>query len=148
LDIDALEVVLSRIVDDHSVPVAPVAATILSARLRNPCRHKAPNGVIHRLRGSPGSSTRSCASLAGHALFVSSERLAGEGARVRLNLNRGSNANDLATPLPAIRPKIDDPVGSTDEIEIVLNYQQRMSGGQQLAERLEELGDVLEVQSR
>jgi len=43
---------------------------------------------------------------------------------MRLDLRGGPDANDLTASLAAIRPQIDDPVGSADEIEIVLNDQQ------------------------
>src|SRR3569833_4231204 len=123
----------------------PIGATILRARLGDPGRHDAADRIVYRL--GRGTSSRPCP-FAGHALFISCQRLPRERARMRLDLVRGPNANDLATPLTAIRPKVNDPVRSADEIEIVLDDQQRMPRRQQLSESLEELGDVLEVQAR
>src|SRR6185437_6048675 len=49
--------------------------------------------------------------------------------------------------LAALRAEIDDPIGGADHIEVVLDDEQRVSRGEELAERGEELGDVLEMQA-
>src|SRR5690242_15897848 len=68
LDIDALEVVLAGIVNDHRVPVVSVATTILRSWFSN-------------CGGSARSTTHT--DLARDALFVCGESLSGEGSRVR-----------------------------------------------------------------
>ncbi len=105
LNIDALEVVLSCVVDDDGVAVVTIAPTILGARFRNPGRH--------RRRG-----------LSRHALLVRGQCLPGERAGMRPDLGRSSDAHDFAAPLTTIGSEVDDPVGRLDEIEVVLDHQQ------------------------
>ncbi len=57
-----------------------------------------------------------------------------------------AGADNLTTPITALRPEINDPVGRTDDVEVVLDDQQRMSGSEQLAKCAQELCDILEVQ--
>ena len=47
----------------------------------------------------------------------------------------------------AFGTEIDDPVGDLDHVEVVLDDHQRVAGFEQLAERGEQLGDVVEVQA-
>ena len=63
------------------------------------------------------------------------------------DLRRGAGADDLAAAVAALGPEVDDPVGGADDVEVVLDHQQRVSRGQQLAERTQQLRYILEVQS-
>ena len=49
-------------------------------------------------------------------------------------------------PLAAFGAEVDDPVGGLDHVEIVLDDEQRVPGFEQLPERGQQLGDVVEVQ--
>ena len=55
--------------------------------------------------------------------------------------------HDLAAGVAALWTEIYDPVGGADDVEVVLDHDERVPGGEQLAERLEQLRDVIEVQS-
>ncbi len=63
------------------------------------------------------------------------------------DLGRRADADDFAAALAAIGPEIDDPIRGADQIQVVLDDQQGMPGGEQLAKGLQQLRDVLEVQS-
>ena len=80
--------------------------------------------------------------------LVRGQRLAREGARLGAHLRGGTRAHDLSAALTALGSEIDDPVRRADHIEVVLDHQQGVPGDQQLAECLEELRHVLEMQSR
>ena len=54
--------------------------------------------------------------------------------------------NHLAAALAALGTKIDDPVGGRDHIEVVLDHNDRVSLGKKLLERIEQSGDVVEMQ--
>ena len=60
---------------------------------------------------------------------------------------RRSLGNDLAAPRASLRPKIDDPIGRLDYIQIVLDDQQSISGGAELEEDFEQLRHVVKVQT-
>src|ERR1700733_1971872 len=62
------------------------------------------------------------------------------------HLRGAAGADDLAAALTTLRSQVDDPVRRADHVEVVLDDQQRMARDQQLAERAQQLGDVLEVQ--
>ena len=53
-----------------------------------------------------------------------------------------------AAVFAALGAEVDDPVGHLDHIEVVLDHDQRVAGLEQLAERREQLRDVVEVQAR
>ena len=65
-----------------------------------------------------------------------------------LDLLRRAGSDDFAAGFSTFGAEIDDPVGGTDHVEVVLNHDERVAGLQQLAERAQQLRDVLEVQSR
>src|SRR5512134_3267468 len=56
-------------------------------------------------------------------------------------------ADDLATGLAALGAEIDDPVGGADDVEVMLDDDQRVAGGEELAERAQELRHVVEVKA-
>ena len=63
------------------------------------------------------------------------------------HLLRRAGGDDAATLFPALGTKIDHPVGRFDHVEVVLDHEQAMAGLQQLPERGEQLGDVIEMQA-
>src|SRR4029079_4209636 len=66
----------------------------------------------------------------------------------RDDLGHGSAHDDLAARVPAFGTKVDDPVGGAHDIEVVLDDDERMACGDQLAQRAQEPRDVVEMQSR
>jgi hypothetical protein len=64
------------------------------------------------------------------------------------HFTRRACADDLSARVAALRPEIDQPVGRGDDVEVVLDHQQRMTGLQQAPERVQELRNVVEVQTR
>src|SRR5689334_11509938 len=56
-------------------------------------------------------------------------------------------AHDFAARIAAFRAQIDNPVRRPDHIEVVLDDDERIAGGDQLAERAQQFGDVVEMQS-
>ncbi len=56
-------------------------------------------------------------------------------------------ADQRAAGVAALGAEVDDPVGGADHVEVVLDHHQRVPGGEQPAERLEQLGDVVEMQA-
>ena len=80
--------------------------------------------------------------------FVFAQRLAGVRASHAPRPASGVPAHDdLAAGVAAFGPEIDDPVGGADHVEVVLDDDQRMAGREQLAERAQQLRDVVEVQA-
>ena len=55
--------------------------------------------------------------------------------------------HQLAAALPALGAEVDDPVGTADHVQVVLDDDQRMPGVEQLAQRPHQLGDVVEMQA-
>ena len=55
--------------------------------------------------------------------------------------------DELAAFLAPFGPEVDDPVGGLDHVEVVLDDEQAVPGLEQLAERRQQLGDVVEVQA-
>ena len=66
---------------------------------------------------------------------------------MRGEFGRGSRGHQLAAAFATLRSEIDQPVGRADDVQIVLDHHQRMACGEQLAERAQQLGDVVEVQA-
>lgn len=66
---------------------------------------------------------------------------------MRCDVRRRSGGNDLPARIPAFRTEIDDPVRRADDVEIVLDHDQRMPGHQQLAQGAHQSRDVFEVQA-
>src|SRR5262245_7354842 len=54
--------------------------------------------------------------------------------------------DDGSAVLPALRPEVDDVVGGLDNVEVVLDDEQRVPCLEQLAEGRQQLRDVVEVQ--
>src|SRR5712671_33288 len=63
------------------------------------------------------------------------------------DLLRSTGGNYLATHVAALGSHVDQPVGGFDDIEIMLDNQQRRSRLKQFAKRGQQLGDIVEMQS-
>src|ERR1700733_9030347 len=79
------------------------------------------------------------------------ERLPQKSRRVR-GLHPGdflgrALSDDLATAIAALRPEIDQVVGSLDDVEVVLDHDYRVARVCQTAEHAEQPLDVVEVQA-
>jgi hypothetical protein len=81
-------------------------------------------------------------------LFVVDQSLAGVRQGVLHYLLRRADRHDLAARIAALGAEIDQPVGGADHVEVVLDHHDRVARGEELAERGEQLRDVLEVQAR
>ena len=66
----------------------------------------------------------------------------------RHHLIHRAGADQCAAGFAALRAEVDDPVGGADDVEVVLDHHQRVAGGDEAAEGLQQLGDVVEVQAR
>ncbi|OPZ03672.1 MAG: hypothetical protein BWZ09_02302 [Alphaproteobacteria bacterium ADurb.BinA305] len=107
----------------------------------------APTGTRGlRIRRNRGQTPISCTG-ASKRLSVVAQRGTGVRARVRAHRLRRAFDHDRAAAFAALGAEVDDPVGSSDHVEVVLDHDQRMARLQQLVEGAEQLGDVLEVQA-
>ena len=66
---------------------------------------------------------------------------------MRCDLIRRTHTNNLTTRITTFRPQINNPVRSTNHIEVVLDHHQRMPGGNQLAKRTQQFRNVFKVQA-
>ena len=62
-------------------------------------------------------------------------------------LFRRAGCDDLAAATTTFRPEVDDPVGSLDHIEVVLDDDDRVAVVAQTMQHFEQLFDVVEVQA-
>ena len=83
----------------------------------------------------------------GKSRFVFTQRFAGMRSRVLHYVLRCAGADDFAAGFAAFGAKVYDPVACCDHVEIVLDHDERVAGGDQLAERAQQFGDVVEVQA-
>ena len=60
---------------------------------------------------------------------------------------RRTFGNHIAAAVAALGSEVDQPVGRRDDVEIVLDHQQRVAGFEQLFEGPEQAADVLEVKA-
>ena len=63
-----------------------------------------------------------------------------------LDVFRRAAGDQLAAGLAALGTEVDQPVGGADDVEVVLDDDDRVAGLEQLPERAHQLGDVVEVQ--
>ena len=75
------------------------------------------------------------------------EKFAGMRLRVARDLFRRAGGDDLAALIAAFRAEVDQPIGGLDDVEIVLDDDERRAGFEKFAESGEELGDVVEVET-
>ncbi len=78
--------------------------------------------------------------------FIVGQGAAGVRGRVLHHLRRRADCDDLAARLAALGAEVDDPIAGADHVEVVLDHDQRMARGDELAERGEQPGHVLEMQ--
>ena len=61
---------------------------------------------------------------------------------------RRARAQQFAAGVTAFGAEVDDPVGGTDHVEVVFDDNQRVAGGDQLAERAQQFAHIIEMQPR
>ena len=66
---------------------------------------------------------------------------------MRHDFPRRAGHDDLTAGIATFGAEVDQPVGSRHHVQVVLDDQHRMSRGDQLTERSQQLGDVIEVQT-
>src|SRR5665213_1848441 len=81
-------------------------------------------------------------------VLVFDQRAPGMRALVLHHLARRADGDDLAARVSPLGTQVEEPVRGADHVEVVLDHDDRLAGGDQAAEGGEELGDVLEVKSR
>src|SRR5687767_14452763 len=64
-----------------------------------------------------------------------------------LDLGRKALANDLSARVAAFRAEVDEPVRRADDVEVVLDHDNRMARIEELAECAQQLRDVVEVEA-
>src|SRR5215469_8855560 len=69
------------------------------------------------------------------------------GTFVRQNIFRGAGSDDLAAFFAALRSEINDPVGTFNDFEIVLNHQDRIAGVHQTLKQPDEQRNVVEMEA-
>ena len=75
------------------------------------------------------------------------EPLAGVGVEIGGDFFGSAFGDDLAAAFAAFGAEVDDPVGGLDDVEIVLDDDERAAAVDELAEGGEQLGDVVEVEA-
>ena len=60
----------------------------------------------------------------------------------------GAIGHQFAARVAALGPEINQPVGGADDVQVVLDHQQRVARVLQLAQRPHEFGNVVKVQTR
>src|SRR5580704_770513 len=75
------------------------------------------------------------------------KKFAGMRLRVTRDLFWRARRDDLAALIAALGPQVDEPVGGFDDVEIVLDDDERRAGVEQLAECGEKFGDVVEMEA-
>ena len=62
------------------------------------------------------------------------------------DFNGRAGTDDTAAGFAALRTQIDDPIGCTNDVQVVLDHQQRVPGIDQPPEGTQELCDIVEMQ--
>src|ERR1700720_2417423 len=83
-------------------------------------------------------------------ITVQDARQVAAGMRLRIarGLLRRPRGDNFAAAVAAFRPQINQPVRRLNDVQVVLDDQERSAAVKQLAERAQEFCDVIEVQSR
>ncbi len=139
LHVDALQVVLPRVVDHDRVLITRLIAAIGRRRLRHASEGHVRDGLVECIRGRLVSGKRT---------LVGRKRLSRERSGMCGHLGGSTGADDLTALVATVRSQIDDPVRRADHVEVVFDHEQRMARRQQFAERPEKLRDVVEMQPR
>ena len=66
---------------------------------------------------------------------------------MRHDLVRGAGADQKTAGVAAFGTEIEDPVGIADDVEVVLDDDKRVSGGEQFAKRAQQFRDIVEMQA-
>jgi len=75
------------------------------------------------------------------------ESLAGVRGVILRDLLRRARGDDISARIAAFRPEIDQVVGGLDDVEVVFDDDQRVTGFDQLLEGGQQLRDVVEMES-
>lgn len=59
---------------------------------------------------------------------------------------RWALSHNLASRSAAFRPKVEDPVGTFDNIQVMLNNKKRVAGGPKLEQHLKQLGHIMKME--
>ena len=62
------------------------------------------------------------------------------------DLLRRANGDDLSAFITALRPEIDDVIGALDDLQVVLDDDNRMALLEKLVERLQQPFDIMEME--
>jgi hypothetical protein len=65
----------------------------------------------------------------------------------RRDVLRRALGHDAAAAVAAFGAHVDDPIGRLDDLEVVLDDDDRVAGRDQLLQQFEQLGDVVEVEA-
>ena len=84
-----------------------------------------------------------------HILFVkySPQILSCEALRVLRHLLGRAGGNDPAAAVTALGAQVDDPVGALDDVQVVLDDQDRIARGHEFLQHVDELADIVHVQA-
>ena len=132
-DVDVAQVVLAGAVDDDR-----------TLRRVGDLQQCAAAGSRQRL---PGFAERGGEQVPAPGLVVP-QRAPGVRRLAFHDLLRRAGRDQPAAGLAALGPEVDDPVGGADDVEVVLDDDQRVARVEQPPERAEQLRDVVEVQAR
>ena len=154
LDVDVLEVVLARPVDQDRMarPIpqralqrtAGVGAALCQIGIAG---DRDPGRRLPALRSVPAGRPPRCVLLPLQCACVVAQGCAGGGVRMSLDRIGRAGGDHQAAAVAALRTEVDDPVAGPDDVEIVLDHQQRVAGGDQLAQGPQQPGHVLEMQA-
>ena len=75
------------------------------------------------------------------------KKAAGVGLRVARDLFRGSGGDYFATLITAFGAQVDEPIGRLDDVEIVLDDEERSAGFEKFAKGGKEFSDVVKMQA-
>ena len=81
-----------------------------------------------------------------HLRGVVAQRQCGVAGGVQHHVLRPAIGHHLAARVATFGAKVDQPVGGTDHVQVVLDHQQAVARVLQLAQRTHELGNVVKVQ--
>lgn len=136
LDVDVLQVVLARVADLDGL-----------GRLAAPAHQRLQRRAGFLAIGGGRLGQRADRRHGQDAAFVVAQRQAGMRAVIGHQVLRRAHAHHFAAGVAAFRAQVDQPVGGADDVQVVFDHQQRMAGGQQLAEGAHQARHVVEVQA-
>jgi len=134
VDVQRFQVVLARVDDAHHV--FAFDRTPRARRAQRLLQRDALRGRVCRFRRRV------------HRAVVLQQRHTGMRFGTALDVLGRARAQHAAAAVAAFGTEVDDPVGRADHVEVMLDHDQRMAACEQFAERLHQLGDVVEMQAR